>query len=243
MGAVLTPLTPDTALDERLMPGYYISLAGLAPGISDLLARCGTVFDVKPLMVAALDDAGASDLGADRGGSIAAGAHVEGDVFVQAGARVEAGARVVGPVLVCAGAVIGSGAYVRDHTIVGPGCQIGFGAEVTRSLLVEGVFAKHACFIGDSVVGRHVNFAVFSSTTGLLTDGGPVVEPAVREIAVRIDGRRVGSGQTKFGAVLGDDVTVSAGTVLSPGTLLGPRSYLYPRTQVGGFVPAGSQVR
>lgn len=171
------------------------------------------------------------------------GAHVTGTVIVHPGGRIEAGARVVGPVVVCEGAVIAAGAYVRDHVVIGPRTQIGFGAEITRSLLGTGVFAKHACFIGDSIVGSDVNIGAFTSTTALLTGEGPVTEPATREITVTLGGRKYGTGQTKFGAVIGDGVTLCAGTVLCPGTLIGPGTVIYPRTQLGGFMPAGSRVR
>ncbi|MYQ45537.1 hypothetical protein GTW40_10765 [Streptomyces sp. SID4985] len=239
---LLTPTpAPETVVDE-LTPAYYLSGEQLGPYVTDLLARCRNVFNIKPVLTGDLDNPAAAGL-TDRSGLVEDGAHVTGDVIVQHGARIEAGARVTGPVLVCEGAVISAGAYVRDHVVIGPGTQVGFGAEITRSLLGAHVFAKHAAFIGDSVVGSGVNFGAFSSTTGLLTNDGPVTEPAVKEIVVTLDGRKYPTGQTKFGAVIGDGVTLSAGTVLCPGTLIGPRTVIYPRTQLGGFMPAGSRVR
>ncbi|EMF00470.1 hypothetical protein J7W19_16815 [Streptomyces mobaraensis NBRC 13819 = DSM 40847] len=237
------PDSAATAEDVRLSTGYYLNLNALSPYLARLLARCQTVFDVKPAVVADLDDPTACGLDADRGGTIESGALCQGDVIVQEGARIEAGAQVVGPVLVCCGAVIGAGALVRDYAVIGPGCRIGFGADITRSLLAGHVFAKHPCFVGDSVVGYRVNLGAFCSTTGLRCDRGPVAEPAIEEITVTLDGRRISSGQTKFGAVIGDEVALPAGTVLSPGTLIGPRSVVYPHNHIGGFLPAGSRVR
>ncbi|MFI8106397.1 hypothetical protein [Streptomyces sp. NPDC086023] len=88
-----------------------------------------------------------------------------------------------------------------------------------------------------------MNFGAFSSTTGLIASDGPVTEPATKEITVTLGGCKYGTGQTKFGAVIGDGVTLSAGTVQCPGTLIGPGTVIYPRTQLGGFMPAGSRVR
>jgi bifunctional UDP-N-acetylglucosamine pyrophosphorylase/glucosamine-1-phosphate N-acetyltransferase len=238
------PTTASTpATDIRLTTGYYLDPGGLGDYITALLARCTTVFDVKPLLTADLDDPAASGLDADRGGHIAAGALIEGEVIVQSGARIEKGAMVTGPALICTGSVISTGALIREHTVIGPGCRIGFNAEITRSLLAGHIFAKHACFIGDSVVGRRVNLGAFCSTTGLRCDGGPVAEPAIEEITVNLGGQRIGTGQTKFGAVIGDEVAIPAGTTLSPGTLIGPGTTLYPRNQIGGFLPAGSRAR
>ncbi|MFF3020760.1 hypothetical protein [Streptomyces sp. NPDC057939] len=238
---LLTPAQePETVADE-LTPTYYLRHEQLGVYVTGLLGRCASVFDIKPTLTEDLDHPDLHSL--TGGGVIEAGAHVTGTVIVQPGARIEAGARVVGPVLVCEGAVIAAGAYVRDHVVVGPRTQVGIGAEITRSLLGEAVFAKHACFVGDSVVGSGVNFGAFSSTTGLIAGEGPVTEPATREITVALGGRKYGTGQTKFGAVIGDGVTLCAGTVLCPGTLIGPGTVIYPRTQLGGFMPAGSRVR
>ncbi|MBT2458271.1 hypothetical protein [Streptomyces sp. ISL-86] len=238
----LPALAPE-ATDARLTTAYYLDADGLGPYVTSLLARCRSVFDVKPLLTADLDNPSACGLNTDRGGVIDPGALVEGEVILQCGARIEAGAMVFGPALICTGSVISAGALVREYSVIGPGCRIGFNAEITRSLLAGHIFAKHACFIGDSVIGRRVNFGAFCSTTGLRCDNGPVAEPAVEEITVNLDGRRVGTGQTKFGAVIGDEVALPAGTELSPGTLIGPGTVIYPRHHVGGFLPAGSRVR
>ncbi|MEU6710025.1 hypothetical protein ABZ897_00985 [Nonomuraea sp. NPDC046802] len=237
------PVLADTRpADTRLTPAYYTDASAIdSPYVAGLVARCRTVFDIKPAMCADLDAPGALALTCD--GVIADGAQVEGLVIVQAGARIEAGARLIGPVLICSGAVVAAGALVRDHSVIGPGCRIGFGAEITRSLLVADVLAKHPCFVGDSVIGRRVNIGAFCSTTALRCDRGPVAEPATEEITVTLNGQRIGTGQTKFGAVIGDDVALPAGTVLSPGTLIGPGTVLYPRDHVGGFLATDSRVR
>lgn len=236
-----TATTP--AVDVRLTPAYYILADGLGGFVEGLLGTCQTVFDIKAAMALALDAPASAGLLPSERGDVEDGASVQGEVIIEPGARVEAGARIIGPVLICSGAVISGGALVRDHSVVGPGCQIGFGAEITRSLLAGGCFVKHPAFIGDSVIGRGVNVGSFCSTTGLRCDRGPVVEPAVDEITVTLDGKRIGTGQTKLGAIIGDGVALPAGTVLSPGTLIGPGSVIYPRDHIGGVLPAGSRVR
>ncbi|GAA4221595.1 bifunctional UDP-N-acetylglucosamine pyrophosphorylase/glucosamine-1-phosphate N-acetyltransferase [Streptosporangium album] len=240
--SVLGPSTAH-AVDARLAPDYYFHPDGLDSYITQVLRNCRTVFDIKPAMTADLDDPAAAGLYDAPRGVVEDGALLRGEVIVQAGARIEAGAQVIGPVLICAGAIVAAGALVRDHSVIGPGCRIGFGAEITRSLLAGHVFVKHPCFIGDSVIGRRVNIGSFCSTTGLRCDRGPVAEPAIEEITVNLDGQRIGTGQTKFGAVIGDEVALPAGTVLSPGTLIGPGTVVYPRDHIGGFLPAGSRVR
>ncbi|MFD7594514.1 hypothetical protein ACFV6D_15955 [Kitasatospora sp. NPDC059812] len=230
-------------IDYRTTPEYYIDTEQVAdPVVARLLSCCPTVFGLKKAIVDLL--AGRLDIELPEGaGVIEPGAVVRGEVTVAAGAVIAEGAVVTGPVLVCPGSVIDSGARVRDHTVIGPGCRIGWGAEITRSLLTGGVFMKHTSFVGDSVLGLGVNIGAFVSTTGLRVTSGPVVEPATEEVCAHLDGHRVATGQTKFGAVIGDGVIVPAGTVLQPATLIGAHSTLYPRTQIGGFFPAGSQGR
>lgn len=236
------PIQPTAlAADARLTPAYYIRSEGLGPYVTALLAGCTTVFDIKAAMASHLDQGG--EHLRDGQGVVEDGALLQGEVIVQTGARIKAGAQVIGPVLICTSAVVAAGALVRDHSVIGPGCRIGFGAEITRSLLAEHVFTKHPCFIGDSVIGRRVNIGSFCSTTGLRCDRGPIAEPALEEITVNLDGQRIPTGQTKFGAVIGDEVALPAGTVLSPGTLIGPGTVVYPRDHIGGFLPAGSRVR
>jgi len=230
-------------IDYRTTPDYFFDFEQVHdPLLRGLLSCCPTVFGVKKAM---------SDLLADRldtalpaaEGLIESGATVRGNVIVAAGAVIAEGAHVTGPVLVCPGARIEAGARVRDTCVIGPDCRIGFGAEVTRSLLLGGVFMRHTSFVGDSVLGLGVNIGAFVSTTALRVTSGPVTEPATDEVSAYLDGHRIGTGQTKFGAVVGDGVIIPAGTVLQPATLIGAHTVLYPKTQVGGFFPAGSQGR
>ncbi|MFD7732195.1 hypothetical protein ACFV6F_17625 [Kitasatospora phosalacinea] len=230
-------------VDYRTTPEYYIDTEQVTdPVILHLLSCCPTVFGLKKAVSDLL--AGRLDIALPEPvGVIEPGAVVRGRVIVAAGAVIAEGAFVTGPVLVCSGAVVEAGARVRDNTVIGPGCRIGFGAEVTRSLLAGGVLMKHTSFVGDSVLGLGVNIGAFVSTTGLRVTSGPVTEPATEEVCAHLDGHRIATGQTKFGAVIGDGVIVPAGTVLQPATLIGAHTLLYPKTQVGGFLPAGSQGR
>ena len=230
-------------IDYRTTPDYYFDTDQVHdPVVLRLLSCCPTVFGIKKAVTDLL--AGRLDVELpEPEGVIEPGATVRGRVIVAAGAVIAEGAHVSGPVLVCPGARIEAGARVRDNCVIGPDSQIGFGAEVTRSLLIGGVFMKHTSFVGDSVLGAGVNIGAFVSTTGLRVTSGPVTEPATDEVTAHLDGHRIATGQTKFGAIVGDGVIIPAGTVLQPATLIGAHTVLYPKTQVGGFFPAGSQGR
>ncbi|MEV2278370.1 hypothetical protein AB0I72_22560 [Nocardiopsis sp. NPDC049922] len=174
-------------------------------------------------------------------GTVHPRAEVEGAVIVESGAVVDAGAVIIGPALICRDAYVGRG-LVRDHTVIGPGSKVGYSCEITRSLILAETRAMHFVFVGDSVVGSHVNIGSSSVLSNLRVDR-PVVEPAVDELFVTVGGTKVGTGQTKFGAVLGDRVQLPALTSVAPGTLVGPDVTLYPTDQLGGLYPTEARVR
>lgn len=194
------------------------------------------VFDVKPRVREWL-----STVVRSIRGTVHRTAEITGPVIVEPGAVVASGAVIEGPALICRDAYIGRG-YVRDHSVIGPGTKIGYCCEVTRTLILADSRAVHHVVVGDSVIGSQVNLGASSVLSALKVDR-PVVEPAVEEITVTIGGRRVGTGQTKFGAVLGDRVQLPALTSIAPGTLIGPDVTLYPTDQLGGLYPSDARVR
>ncbi|MDA2809621.1 hypothetical protein O4J56_03115 [Nocardiopsis sp. RSe5-2] len=177
----------------------------------------------------------------DLSGTVHPRAEVDGAVIVEPGAVVDSGAVITGPALICRGAYVGRG-LVRDHAVIGPGSKIGYACEITRSLILAETRAMHFVFVGDSIIGSRVNVGSSSVLANLRVDR-PVVEPAVDELFVTVSGVRVGTGQTKFGAVLGDRVQLPALTSVAPGTLIGPDVTIYPTGQLGGLYPTEARVR
>ncbi|GAB3488857.1 LbetaH domain-containing protein [Nocardiopsis coralliicola] len=196
----------------------------------------GRVFDVKAAMAAWLATARRS-----LEGVVHPRAEIDGAVIVEPGATVDAGAVIIGPALICRGAYVGRG-LVRDHTVIGPGSKVGYSCEIARSLILAESRAMHFVFIGDSIIGSQVNVGSSSVLANLRVDR-PVVEPAVDELSVTVADAKVGTGQTKFGAVLGDRVQLPALTSVAPGTLIGPDVTIYPTDQLGGLYPSQARVK
>ncbi|MFW5421028.1 hypothetical protein J0910_30900 [Nocardiopsis sp. CNT-189] len=225
-------MTPQHDSGQFLDLAYYCDTAGV-PLPFPLPT---TVFDVKAALTDWLTTARRS-----LAGTIHPRAEVDGTVIVEPGATVDAGAVITGPALICRGAYIGRG-LVRDHTVIGPGSKIGYACEITRSLVLADTRAMHFVFIGDSIIGSQVNVGSSSVLANLRVDR-PVVEPAVDELAVTVGDTRIGTGQTKFGAVLGDRVQLPALTSVAPGTLIGPDVTIYPTDQLGGLCPSQARVK
>jgi UDP-N-acetylglucosamine diphosphorylase / glucose-1-phosphate thymidylyltransferase / UDP-N-acetylgalactosamine diphosphorylase / glucosamine-1-phosphate N-acetyltransferase / galactosamine-1-phosphate N-acetyltransferase len=221
---------------EKLRIGYYFDPAGIPR--PEMFASCRSVLGMRDAMMSWLDENARRDLR----GEVDRRAIVEGDVIVEPGAIIEPGAHIEGPALICAGARIRSNAYLRDHVVIGRGAKIGHCTEVTRSIVMARSMATHMVFLGDSIVGSDVNIGSSCVTANLRVDR-VVTEPATQEISVLVDGRRIPTGQTKFGAVIGDRTRIPALLSLAPGTLLGAGTVIFPRTQIGGTFPAHTELR
>jgi bifunctional UDP-N-acetylglucosamine pyrophosphorylase/glucosamine-1-phosphate N-acetyltransferase len=64
-------------------------------------------------------------------------------------------------------------------------------------------------------------------------------------VHVTLEGERRAfpTGQTLFGAVIGDDAIVSGGCLLQAGTVIGRRCLVYPQCSITGYIPHDSLVR
>jgi acetyltransferase-like isoleucine patch superfamily enzyme len=166
-------------------------------------------------------------------------------ILILAGAFLEPG------VLIKAGAVIGSGvevrqgAYLRGDVILADGAIVGHVTEVKNAVFLAGAEAGHFAYVGDSLLGRHVNLGAGTKLANLQLRTPE--QKAGREkysVALDQDGERIDTGLRKLGAVLGDEVEIGCNTVTSPGTFVGPRTWIYSTTTVRkGFYPADAIIR
>ncbi|MFB6156917.1 MAG: bifunctional sugar-1-phosphate nucleotidylyltransferase/acetyltransferase [Haloferacaceae archaeon] len=153
-----------------------------------------------------------TDLERSLDGTVSANAEVRGAVAVESGATVREGVTVEGPALIRAGATVGPNAYVRGATVVGPDARVGHAVEVKNSVLMAGATVGHLSYVGDSVLGRDVNFGAGTTVANLRHDGADVRATA--------KGERVSTGRRKFGVVCGDGVKTGIETALNAGVTL-----------------------
>jgi NDP-sugar pyrophosphorylase family protein len=147
---------------------------------------------------------------------------VAGEIAVHRSARIEPGATLKPPCIVGPGCFLANSVYLRGGVYLAGQVTIGPAVEIKGSFILPGSAFGHLNFIGDSIVGSGVNAeagAVFANHHN---------DRADKEIRVMIGGRRVPTGATRFGALIGDDCRIGANAVLSPGSLL-PRGTLVPR--------------
>ena len=149
-------------------------------------------------------------------------------IYIAPGARVEPGAYVHGPAYIGPGAVVRHGAYVREHVILLGGSILGHASEAKNSLFLPHAAAPHFNYVGDSILGQHVNLGAGTklSNLGILSakDAATGKRPS---IPLHIDDTPSDTGLTKFGAILGDFTQTGCNAVLNPGCVVGPHALIY----------------
>jgi UDP-N-acetylglucosamine diphosphorylase / glucose-1-phosphate thymidylyltransferase / UDP-N-acetylgalactosamine diphosphorylase / glucosamine-1-phosphate N-acetyltransferase / galactosamine-1-phosphate N-acetyltransferase len=151
------------------------------------------------------------------------------EISIGKGTVVEAGAYIVGPCMIGENCQIRHGAYIRGNVIAGDRCIIGHATEVKNSIFFNGAQAGHFAYVGDSILGNHVNLGAGTKCANLRFDN--------HHVTITWEGRRIDSGLRKFGAIFGDHAQTGCNSVTNPGTLMGQGSCLGPCTTAHGVVP------
>jgi UDP-N-acetylglucosamine diphosphorylase/glucosamine-1-phosphate N-acetyltransferase len=200
--------------------------------ITDVLAQVIAEYDVgyaamdrwldvgRPWELLEANEWKLGELDRDLRGEVHEDADLRGDVVVEEGAKIDAGVVIEGPALVRSGASVGPNAYVRGATLLGEDAKIGHSVEVKNSVIGRGSHVAHLSYVGDSVLGRDVNFGAGTNVANLRHDDEAV------ELTVK--GERVSTGRRKFGVVVGDEAktginaSLNAGVKLSSGATTKP---------------------
>ena len=128
--------------------------------------------------------------------------------LIEKGAVIKSPA-IIGPdCLVCANAYLREGVYLERNVKVGPGC------EIKSSIICSGTSVAHFNYLGNSIIGRNVNFEAGSIAANHYN------ERSSKEISVCFQTTIIQTKTEKFGSLVGDNSKIGANAVLSPGTLL-----------------------
>ena len=154
------------------------------------------------------------------------------NIAIHKDARVEEHVVLKGPVIISAGCFIAANAYIRDGVFLGENVSVGPGCEIKSSFIFANTALAHFNFVGDSIVGSHVNL-----------EAGAVIANCFNErkdktVHVVVDGALVSTEAEKFGALIGDHTKVGANAVLSPGTVLSSKTIVKRLELIAQGVPA-----
>lgn len=156
-------------------------------------------------------------------------------ISIGPGSVIEPGVYIEGPCIIGARSTVRHGAYLRGDVLVGDECVIGHATEVKHSILLNRSAAPHFNYIGDSILGGHVNLGA-----GVICANFRLDHAAVK---VKYEGKEIVTGLKKLGAIIGDGAQVGCNCVLNPGTLLGKNSLCLPCQNISGFIPPHSKVK
>lgn len=162
---------------------------------------------------------------------------IKGPVHIQDGAKLEENIYIAGPAFIGTGAEVRFGAYIRGDVLVGAGCVVGHDTEIKHSALFPGAKAAHFAYVGDSILGRDVNLGAGTKLANVKVDMGK------SSVKVRIDGQVYDSGLRKFGAILGDGVSLGCNSVTNPGTVIEKNTLSYPLANLWGWIPRDTVVK
>ena len=154
-------------------------------------------------------------------------------VFIGAGTKIEPAAIIKGPAIIGKNCDIRQSAYLRGNLITGDVCTLGHATEIKNTILMDHTEAGHFNYIGDCVIGSYVNLGAGTKLANLKFRT-PEEKKAVAfpVITFRHEGKKVKTGVSKFGAVIGDYCETGCNAVTSPAVLLGPNCRVYPNATV-----------
>ncbi|MCX8195517.1 MAG: sugar phosphate nucleotidyltransferase [Acidilobaceae archaeon] len=166
-------------------------------------------------------------------GEVSSLASVEGKVFVEEGAEVKAFAAIEGPAYIARGAEVGPHSHIRPYSVILREAHVGAFTQVKGSLIMEGSKAPHLNYVGDSIIGEHVNLGAGAIAANLRFDEAPV--------EVTIKGKRVSSGMRKLGAFVGGHAKVGINVSIMPGVKIGSYAWIWPGCVVSRDVETGER--
>jgi bifunctional N-acetylglucosamine-1-phosphate-uridyltransferase/glucosamine-1-phosphate-acetyltransferase GlmU-like protein len=135
---------------------------------------------------------------------------------VHESAVIEAGVVLKGAGIIGSRCFIAAGAYLRGGTFLGDDCIIGPGSEFKTSFMFSGSKIAHLNFVGDSLIGSHVNIeagAILANYRNELDD---------KTIRVLHQDEVIDTGVDKFGCLIGDNARIGANAVVAPGAFIAP---------------------
>ena len=140
----------------------------------------------------------------------------KGPVYIDEGAEIQPFTRIEGPCYIGRKSIL-LGAKCREGMTIGPMCRIG--GEVEESI-IQGYSNKyHDGFLGHAFVGEWVNLGALTTNSDLKNDYG--------NVEVTLDGHRpINTGSMKVGALIGDHVKTSIGTLFNTGSYVGAMSLI-----------------
>ena len=164
------------------------------------------------------------------------------NILIGRGTRLEPSAIIKGPAIIGENCDIRQGAYIRGNVLIGNHSVIGHATEMKNSILMDHSEAGHFNYIGDSIVGSHVNLGAGSKLANLqFRSADEKLKNYINPIQIPLDTGILNTEMEKLGAVIGDNVELGCNSIICPGALIGKDVWVYPGLTIPkGYYPAGN---
>lgn len=146
-------------------------------------------------------------------------------VAIHKTATIENGAVIKKPAIIGENCFVGANAYFREGVYLDTNVKIGPGCEIKNSIICSNTAIAHFNYIGNSIIGRNVNFEAGSIAANHYN------ERVSKKISVLHNSQIIETNSEKFGSLVGDDSKIGANAVLSPGTIL-PKNSIVKRLEL-----------
>jgi UDP-N-acetylglucosamine diphosphorylase / glucose-1-phosphate thymidylyltransferase / UDP-N-acetylgalactosamine diphosphorylase / glucosamine-1-phosphate N-acetyltransferase / galactosamine-1-phosphate N-acetyltransferase len=201
--------------------GTPLAWTGDAPDAGDVHTASSSFPILHPWDLLRANELAVSLLAGDEiHGEVHPSAVIEGKVRIGHATRVLPGVFIEGNVIIGDHCKIGPNCYLRGNTSIGDHCHIGQSVEIKNCLILPHTNVGHLSYVGDSVLGEHVNLGAGTIVSNLRHDG--------KNHRSMVAGRLVDSGRRKLGAIIGDGVHTGINTSIYPGRKLWPGTTTRP---------------
>ncbi|MDY7395558.1 DapH/DapD/GlmU-related protein [Aureibaculum sp. 2210JD6-5] len=140
--------------------------------------------------------------------------NINNGVAIHKSVTIESNVTVNRPFIAMENCHIGANTYFREGVFLDQSVKIGPSTEIKSSIICSNTAIAHLNYIGNSIIGQHVNFEAGSVAANHYN------EKIDKKIIVKFNNLRIETGVIKFGALVGDKSKIGANAVLSPGTIL-----------------------
>ena len=156
--------------------------------------------------------------------SISKSTVIDGPCIIEDDVTIDDFCKIKGPAYISRGSFIGMSSLIRN-SMLGDRTRIGFNCEIARSYLLGGDKISHQNTILDSIIGKNVWFGAYAATLNALS--------TKQNISYEIQkGKSIDTGIDRFGALVGNNCTISTSVIIMPGRHIQADTFVKPETTV-----------
>lgn len=166
----------------------------------------------------------------NEGGIIEDFVTIHGTVKIGKNSIIKSGSYIEGPLIIGENCVIGPNAYLRPFSVIGNHCKIGNASEIKGTIILNHTAIPHLSYVGDSIIGEHVNFGCGSITANLRLDK--------QAVPMQVKGSRVDTGRRKLGTIVGDYAQLGIQVSIMPGKTIGSYAFVGSNSVISEDIPS-----